>query len=133
MSFSIRVWGVRENKWMVDGEMCSCFVFNKGETFSIKNNENYIAQLSTSIKDVNGVEIFEGDYIEVLEGNIASVTCGLPSSARCKVIFYPPIFYCEADPKIGNMHGGAEFSSLVNCDCHNANLKVIGDIFQGLY
>lgn len=132
MSFSIRVWGVRENKWMVDGEMCSCFVFGKGKTFSIKNNENYIAQLSTGIKDINGVEIFEGDYIEVLEDNLDAILNEVKLGSRFKVILMSPIFYCVGEPKIGNCYGGSAFNDLVNCDCHNANLKIIGNIFQGL-
>jgi uncharacterized phage protein (TIGR01671 family) len=82
-----RVWDVLCKKFITSYDLDRNFGLDyNGELrclMSSRLDHKFEIQRSTGIKDVNGVEIFEGDVIELVEDCLESTLGGVPKGDIC--------------------------------------------------
>ena len=98
-----------------------------GEYGSLHDIEKAIIQQFTGVKSIDGTEICEGDIIEILNDNMGVFLCDNPQYTAGEVKWVNEAFQvCQSG--FGMMYL-SEYSS---CDCCNQQLKILGNIFEGV-
>ena len=93
------------------------------DTFDSKA-ERFIVSQSTGVKDTNGKELYEGDVVRTLNGAYQQITNA--TEYQRGVVKW----LCEAWKVCEHIVGATYLGDLIECHCCNADLEIIGNIYE---